>query len=197
MPHKAAIMSGQALAILSFCGLCAMADSNGVLSIYFPINLELGTAKSQVETSRPAAVDSFVNLSGTNAPSPKMLETATIVGRRGMYWYHFADDNLRAITSSTTTNISTNDLAAQIETNAFSHVSSENFLRWSGTSTNLAEITVDIWQWTNQDVRLCSGVFSNETTLILYDKTIFSPSNFFTPTSQRDAMQGIVNRFGQ
>jgi hypothetical protein len=195
MPHKTAIIFGQTLAILFICGLCAMADSNSVLSIYFPTNLALGMTKSQVETNRPEAVDSFVNLSGTNAPSPKMLEEATIVGSRGMYWYHFADDKLRAITSSTTTNVSPYDLASQIETNVFSHVSSENFLRWRGKSTNLAEITVDIWQCTNQDVRLCSGVFTNETTLILYDKTMFSPSNFFTPTSQRDAMQKIINRF--
>ena len=196
MTYKTAIVSAQAAAILVFCGLRVMANSNGVLSTYFPTNLVLGMAKSEIEINRPAAVDSIINFSGANFPSPKMLELTTLAGSRGGYMYHFVEDKLRAITSSTTTNVNTNDLASQIETDAFSHVSSETFLRWNGRSTDLVDISVDIWQWTNQDVRLCSGVFSNETTLILYDKTVFSPSNFFTPTSQRDAMHGIVNKYG-
>lgn len=187
------------LALALLCSICipAQGDTNNVLSIYFPSNAVLGMAKLQVAENRPAAVDSFVNLSSTNSPSPKMLEAVTIAGHRGVYWYHFIDDTLRAITASSTKNVTTNELAALIVSNAFVHVSTERALRWNGSSTNLAEFAVDIWQWTNQSIRLCSGVYTNETTLVQYDKTVFSPARFFTLTSHREAMQGLINRLMQ
>ena len=67
MLYKKAITCAQAFAIFYVCEVSATAASDGVLSIYFPTNLALGMAKSEVAAKRPAAVDIFLSLSGTNA----------------------------------------------------------------------------------------------------------------------------------
>lgn len=179
------------------CISCALASSNDGFSMFFPTNLVLGMAKEEVQTNRPAAIDSLVGMAGTNSRSSKMLEPAVLFGSRGMYWYHFYDGRLRAITSSAMTNVGASVLTSQVVAQGYSYVSATSALRWDGKSTNLTEIPVDVWQWTNHDVLLCSCVFSNESTLILYDRKVFSPSNFFTSISQRQSMESIIKKFGQ
>ena len=189
------MMSARLGVLLMLCSyMSAHAQGNGVLATYFPTNISLGDLKSVVASNRPAAVDSPINLSGTNIPSPKMLESMTTgTGLRGIYWFHFVDSRVRAVTSSLVASTDTNSLFAQIQADSFALAGSAPFLRWAGAGTNLTDMTVTVWETTNSTVRLCAGVFTNETTLVLFDSQYFSVSNFFVSASQKTEMEGVLN----
>lgn len=190
-------MNRVGLMISICCLLCCLifevsANSNDVMAVYFPTNILLGMSKGDVATHRSKAVDSIISFSGTNAPSPKMLEPVALLGNRGMYWYHFRDDILRAMTCSLVSGVDTNTISDQIDAGGFSYISSVEFLRWSGVGTNLDVLAVDVWAKTNESTRLCSAVRSNETTLILYQNDFFAVSNFFVSASQIADMQSVL-----
>ena len=86
---------------------CSKGPSDGVLSRYLPAGLSLDMTRDQFERVRPEASESFLNFSGTNTPAQTLIENIPGAGSGvRAYQYHFVNEELKAIISSTTVSVS-------------------------------------------------------------------------------------------
>ena len=181
------------LAILfAGCPILLCAATNDVLSIYFPSNVTVGMAESQVQSNRPNAITITTSFLGSEGID-RIVEKTELLGVRAMWEYRFTNTTLRAITSSFSSGVDTNALLGQILNGGFTNQCNDTFLRLDG-ALGLSEIQVDVWGATGS-VQLCSTAASNETSLVLFDSEHFSVSDFFMSTSFSITVRTSVSNF--